>query len=57
MLLAAWATMADAAPSSRSQLIEPENYAQETYLRYGFADAGYRVLEQIPLPPPGGALA
>jgi len=33
MLLAAWATMADAAPSSRSQLIEPENYAQETYLR------------------------
>jgi ribosomal protein S18 acetylase RimI-like enzyme len=29
--------------------------AQETYVRYGFADAGYRVLEQIPLPPPGGA--
>jgi phage terminase large subunit len=33
MLLAAWATMADAAPSSRSQVIQPENYAQETYLR------------------------
>jgi len=33
MLLAAWATMADAAPSSHAQLIAPENYAQETYLR------------------------
>ena len=31
--------------------------AQETYKRYGFADAGYRVLEQLPLPPPGGAPA
>lgn len=31
--------------------------AQQTYLRRGFVDARYRVLEQIPLPPPGGASA
>jgi GNAT superfamily N-acetyltransferase len=31
--------------------------AQQTYKKRGFLDAGYRVLEQLPLPPPGGTSA
>jgi GNAT superfamily N-acetyltransferase len=31
--------------------------AQQTYQKRGFVDAGYRVLEQLPIPPPGGTAA
>jgi GNAT superfamily N-acetyltransferase len=31
--------------------------AQQTYKKRGFVDAGYFVLEQLPIPPPGGRTA
>lgn len=31
--------------------------AQKTYTKRGFKDAGYFVLEQLPIPPPGGTSA